>query len=101
MLSSDSCLRLCDDVTFQSLGEDGQAVVVSLTSGQLYTCNETTQDFLHAVDGQRSFGEVVDALAATYDVERETLEADLAEMAEELLREGLILLDREAPRADA
>jgi len=101
MLSSDSCLRLRDDVTFQSLGEDGQTVVVSLTSGQLYTCNETTHDFLHAVDGRRSFGEVVDVLAETYDVERETLEADLVGMAEELLREGLILVDEETPGADA
>jgi len=101
MLSSDSCLRLSDDVTFQSLGEDGQAVLVSLTSGQLYTCNETTHDLLHAIDGQRSFGEVVDALAEMYDVERETLKADLGGMAEELIREGLILLKSEAPGADA
>jgi len=66
-----------------------------------YTCNETTQDLLRAIDGQRSFGEVVDVMAGTYDVDRETLAADLAGMAEELLREGLIVAAPEVPGADA
>ncbi|NQU75602.1 MAG: PqqD family protein [Planctomycetes bacterium] len=90
MLAEQKRLRLAEDMTFQPLGADGQAVVVSLASGQLYTCNETTRAFLQAIDGKRSFGEIVDMLADEYAVARGKLMADLATIAARLIEEKLI-----------
>lgn len=92
-------LAVSDDVAHQSLGEGEETVVLSLRSGYLYTCNETTQRFLTALDGRRTLGEVVDLLAEEYDVARATLAADLAAMAERLLAEGLVVVVEDEPGA--
>ena len=47
MIAENARLRLADDVTFQSVAAD-QTVVLSLDSGQLYTCNETSAALLSA-----------------------------------------------------
>ena len=95
MLDESVRLALSDDVAHQSLGEGQDTVVLSLKSGYLYTCNETTQSFLKALDGRRTLGEAVDLLEAEYDVPRAKLGADLAAMAEELLAEKLITIVEE------
>jgi len=91
MISEAVRLALSDDVAHQSLGEDQDTVVLSLKSGYLYTCNETTERFLKALDGRRTLGEVVGLLEGEYDVPRATLAADLAALAEQLLAEKLIV----------
>jgi len=83
-------LRLADDVTFQSMGDGEQTVVLSLSTGVLFTCNDTTARLLAAIDGERTFAEVVDLLAGEYDVPRAKLHADLAAMTDQLLDKGLI-----------
>jgi hypothetical protein len=75
--------------SFQSVG-DG-AVILLADSGQLYSCNDTSEAFLRHVDGKRSLGDIVGLLAEEYEVERVVLEADLAELAESLKREGVIV----------
>jgi hypothetical protein len=75
--------------SFQSVG-DG-AVVLLADSGQLYSCNDTSEAFLRHIDGKRSLGEIIDLLAGEYEVERDVLEADFAELAESLKQEGVIV----------
>jgi len=84
-------LALSDDVAHQSLGEGQDTVVLSLGSGYLYTCNETTRRFLEALDGQRTLGEVIDLLEGEYEVAREQLAADLTALAYQLVAEKLIV----------
>lgn len=69
---------------------DQDTVVLSLASGYLYTCNQTTASLLAAVDGQRTFGQIVDLLEQQFDVSRERLHADLLEIADRLIREKLV-----------
>lgn len=90
MIDAGVRLALREDVAHQSLGEGQETVVLSLKSGYLYTCNETAERFLAALEGRRTFGEVVDLLESEYDVSREALAADLSVLAEELLAEKLI-----------
>lgn len=92
MLTDQTILRLADDVRFQSLGEGQQTVIVSLSSGYLYTCNDTTHSFLKAMDARKTFGQIVDALAAEYDVNRDKLRADMAALSEKLLKEKLVVI---------
>ena len=44
-ITGQTILRLADDVTFQSLGDGQETVILSLETGTLYTCNETTETF--------------------------------------------------------
>ena len=92
MPSDDSIPRLASDITHQSMGPRADTVILSLASGWIYTCNETTADFLNAVDGRRTFGQIVDVLAATYDVSRPTLREDLANLADRLVTEKLLMI---------
>jgi hypothetical protein len=85
----DEVFALSPVASFQSVG-DG-AVVLLADSGQLYSCNDTSEAFLRHVDGKRSLGEIIDLLAEEYDAERDVLEADFAELAESLRQEGVIV----------
>ncbi|MBM3860518.1 MAG: PqqD family protein [Verrucomicrobia bacterium] len=91
MLNDQTILRLADDAQFQSLGEGQQTVIVSLNSGALYTCNDTTKSFLQAMDGKKPFGQIIDALASEYEVKREKLHADMTALAEKLVKEKLVV----------
>ena len=73
----------------QSVG-DG-AVVLLATSGQMYTCNSSTEAFLRHVDGKRDFDELVRLFCAEFDVDRETAAADLGEIAAELVDEQILI----------
>lgn len=88
-MNADRIFALAPVASFQNLG-DG-AVILLADSGQLYSCNETTEAFLQKVDGTRTLGEIVDLMALEYDVVRETLAADMGELAAELEQEGIIV----------
>jgi hypothetical protein len=86
-----STLKLSPDVTFRSLGDGQGAVVVETKTGLLFSCNDTTTALLDAIDGKRSFKEIVDRLHGTFEVDRAVLEADLKGIVGELLDSGLIV----------
>jgi len=91
LLSQNARLKLADDVTFQSLGPGEETVVLSLNSGYLYTCNETTDAFLRRLDGRRPLAAVIDLLFDEFQVPREALSVDMTELAAKLLEEKLIV----------
>lgn len=93
LLSRNTRLKLANDVTFQSLGPGEETVVLSLNSGYLYTCNETTEAFLRRLDGWLPLAAVIDLLFDEFQVPREALSADLTELAAKLLEEKLIVAE--------
>ena len=90
MIQDSSVLSLPEGVSCQPLGEGEGAVLLVIDSGQLYTCNDTTSAFLAALDGKRSFADVVQTLLETFDVSPDRLRQDLMALAEELQKEGLL-----------
>ena len=91
MLTMDTPLLLPETVAFQSLGESGQTVLVSMDSGYLFTCNETTRAFLEAVDGDRTLGQIVDILCGQFEVDPGRLRSDMCNLARRLMTEGLLV----------
>ena len=75
--------------SFETVG-DG-AVILLGDSGQLYSCNDTSEAFLRNVDGQRSIDEIARLMESEYDVALETLIGDLNELAAELESEGIVV----------
>ena len=86
--SEETIFDFCPVASFQPVG-DG-AVILLADSGQIYSCNETTESFLRKVDGERNLGGIVALMAAEYEVDRGTPTADMAELAQELIDEGII-----------
>ena len=87
-IGSETVLRMADDASVQHVG-DG-AVVLLARSGQLYTCNDTTEAFLEKVDGARSLDQIIDLLSDEFEVDKATLGEDMAELAAELVAEGIL-----------
>ena len=83
-------LKIEDDVAFQSLGSGVEMVILSLNSGVLYSCNDTTAAFLTAIDGQLSLKQIIDNLLDKFDVSEEKLMLDISSIANKLLAEKLI-----------
>lgn len=92
MIDETTHLKLAVEAACQSLGPGADTVILSLKSGYLYTCNETTAAMIDLADGQRTLGEIVDRLVERYDVPRATLLADLTAVASKLLGEGLMVI---------
>jgi pyrroloquinoline quinone biosynthesis protein D len=90
MTTNDTRLCLNEDVVFQSLGDGHETVVVSLGTGFLYSCNDTTRAFLEAVDGKKTLAEIGRELIAVFTVSEDRLIADLRILADRMLVEGLI-----------
>ncbi|MER9327940.1 PqqD family protein [Mesorhizobium sp. M0152] len=87
-IASGTILRLADDASVQHVG-DG-AVVLLARSGQLYTCNGTTEAFLGKVDGARSLDQIVSLLCEEFEVDKGTLDEDMAALATDLVTEGIL-----------
>lgn len=85
-----TALALADGVSVQHLGEEEGAVVLRFDSGQLYTCNDTTAEVLRLLAPGTSFGALIAALLALFEVEDADLRADVAGILADLSREGLV-----------
>ena len=48
------------------------------------------KEFLNTLDGNKTFAEAVEILFEKFEVEHDKLSTDLAEIADELLQEGLL-----------
>lgn len=91
MIEPDRIFKLAEDISFQSLGEGEGAVVLEVKSGQLHTCNDTTAEFLSAIDGSRSFRDVLELLESKFDVDHEVLKNDMINLANQLIAEKVIV----------
>ena len=80
--------RLAEDASIQNMGDE--AVILLAKSGQLYTCNGSTEAFLAKVDGNRNLGHIVELLSAEFDADHQTLMQDMEELAAQLVAEGVL-----------
>lgn len=88
-MSASKVYALSPIASFETVG-DG-AVILLGDSGQLFSCNDTSEAFLRNVDGQRSIDEIARLMESEYDAALETLIGDLNELAAELESEGIVV----------
>jgi hypothetical protein len=69
---------------------DGEAVILGLTSGVYYGLDPVGTRIWELIKEPASVAQVRDALLAEYEVEPERCEADLLELLQRLLDEGMI-----------
>lgn len=87
-IESGTTFTLAEDASIQNIGEE--AVILLANSGQLYTCNDSTEAFLTKVDGARNLGDIVELLSVEYDADRDTLMEDMEALAAHLVAEGVL-----------
>lgn len=90
MIHEATIVALSPTASFQSLGDS--AVILMTDSGQLYTCNTTTEAFLKQIDGSRTMAEIIDGVIAEFDIDRDTLRGDMIGIANELAAEGIVII---------
>jgi hypothetical protein len=91
MVEPGSQFRLSPDVARQSLGPGQDTVLLSLTTGCLFRCNETAARFVELLDGRRTVEQAVAQMVEEYDAPAETLRADMLALAEKLAGLKLIV----------
>ncbi|MEW6747025.1 MAG: PqqD family protein [Planctomycetota bacterium] len=62
--------------------------------GHIYALNETAGLAWELFDGRRTLAEIRDTILESYNVDAETLSADLEELVKELLAQSMIRLER-------
>jgi len=83
-------LSFADGVSFQQMGDGEGGVVLKAGTGQLFTCNDTTSVFLAALDGRRTFAELMQAVLDQFEVNEDELRDDLKALASELHEKGIV-----------
>lgn len=91
-IDATSRIKLSSHVSLQALGQEEGGVVLRLDSGELFTVNDTTLEFLRGLDGVRTIADVARRMTDIFDVDEATLTADLIEISDELIRESVITL---------
>jgi hypothetical protein len=95
-ITLEAILYPSEDVVAREI--EGELILVPLTAGigdmedELYSLNPSGFAIWQKLDGQRSLGEVVAALAEEYDASRTALEADVLGFAVELTRRGILVV---------
>ena len=78
--SQTAAFRLLDDVRYRIIAPE--AVVVRQGEGEVLVLNEVAARVLELVDQGSPVGRMVEVLLEEYEVERESLAADVAEILE-------------------
>jgi len=68
----------------------GGTVLLNLDDGQYYALDEVGGRVWELSDGSRSVREIAGALAAEYDAPEAEIQADVLELLQELMGEGLV-----------
>ena len=87
-VSLDTEFLVPDDVIFREL--DGEAIILNLATGNYFGLDEIGTRVWALIAGSGSLRRAVEVIAAEYDVDRATLEADVLELAGGLLDKGLV-----------
>jgi len=69
---------------------DGEAIIINLETGVYYSMQGIGGDVWSMIAAQRSFGSMLDAIVAAYDVNADDARRDLEAVLGQLLDEGLV-----------
>ena len=87
-LSGDAVLRFPPHVKFR-YDERRQAWIV-LAPERLFLPDEQAVGILRLIDGERTVGALIDALAAEYDAPRDEIAADVTSMLQDLVAKRVL-----------
>lgn len=87
-VSSSDRFAVPDDVLVRAIGEE--TVLLNLTTETYFGLNATGTRIWQTLTASATVGAACDTLAQEFDATREEVEADLAELVEQLVAKGLL-----------
>jgi pyrroloquinoline quinone biosynthesis protein D len=81
-------LQLNPDVRQTRVADEG--VILRQNDGEILVINEVAIHFVELIDGRKDLAELTELLLQEYEVEKNTLVADLAEYASELISQNVL-----------
>ena len=93
-ISLQSKPRRSRDITFQSMPPD--TILLNLESGYYYSTNKLGTETWQRCDGETTISAMIAELHPHYEVSLEQLSADILGFIEEMVAEGLLLVEAHA-----
>jgi hypothetical protein len=90
MIDTRQIWQVDEHVRFRRLFDEG--VLIHQDQAEAIVLNDTGLAFLELCDGHRNAGDIIDGMKSQFDVEPETLSADLEPFIEVLAEAGIIRL---------
>ena len=89
-MNKDSVLQRAESVTFEVVADE--AILIDINTGTYFSLNEVGTEFWEMLDGQQSIEQHATVIAEKYDVESSMVIDDLLELAEEMAKDKLIII---------
>ena len=80
------------EVVWRALGDD--CILLHLESGIYYTLNEEGRVLWEALDGKNKLAQIQSKIMEQYGVDAGTIQKDLIEIMEDLIKEDLVEYDK-------
>ena len=94
-LSMNSRYTFSEDIVAREI--EGELIIVPLVAGigdledELFTLNETGRAIWNQMDGKRTLGEIIQALAQEYQAPLEEIQRDVFGLVQELARRRMLV----------
>jgi len=89
-LNKDSILTRAESVTFEVVADE--AILIDINTGTYFSLNEVGTEFWQMLDGKQTVEQHATVIANKYEVETSMVVTDLLELAEEMAKDKLILI---------
>ena len=89
-MNKDSILQRAESVTFEVVADE--AILIDINTGTYFSLNEVGTEFWQMLDGQQTIEQHAQTIANKYEVETDIVVADLLELANEMARDDLLII---------
>ncbi len=94
LLSAETFIRRLDDEVLYQRGFDSATVIIKPDSNRRFVINPVASTAWELADGQRTIGEIVTVIRATYEGTPETVLQDLIEWASNMAAQKLLTISQ-------
>jgi len=88
MLKPDSRIFKTRDIPWKIIGDEG--VLVDTDEGEVVRLSEVGAEIWKYIDGKRTVGDLINHIYETFDAKKETVEKDVSDFLNKLIRMELI-----------
>lgn len=89
-MDKNSILQRAESVTFEVVADE--AILIDINTGTYFSLNEVGTEFWEMLDGEQTIKQHATVIAKKYEVETSMVVDDLLELAEEMAKDKLIVI---------
>ncbi len=90
-MDKNSILQRAENVTFEVVADE--AILIDINTGTYFSLNEVGTEFWQMLDGEHTIEQHATTIANKYDVESSMVVADLLELAQEMAKDKLLIIE--------